>query len=188
MVYCIKKIKEMPRPNRLELISIRSRKSMNSLNRRFSSTISPNTFRSKTRKTFKTTDSLQALIDNNGAVKDVDAMLSIAATHYENLLAEPSAYRPHPYADSPEENWDNRCELIPPVTISGLLKVIGEVKIIHSADAHGIAPHMLIFIPNNYMVSPLNIFNNSISSFSGPSYWEHIKMKLLAKRVNMPYN
>ena len=64
---------------------------MNSLNRRFSSITSPNTFRSKIRKTFKTTNSLQALIDNNGVVvKDVGTMLSIADTHYENLFAESS--------------------------------------------------------------------------------------------------
>ena len=92
-----KKIKEMRRLNRWELISIRSRKLMNSLNGRFSSATSPNTFWSKIRKIFKITNSLEALIDNNGVVvKDVDNMLSIAATHYENLFVESQVYRSHP--------------------------------------------------------------------------------------------
>ena len=181
-----KKIKEMRRLNRLELISIRSRKLMNSLNGRFSSATSPNTFWSKIRKSFKTTNSLEALIDNNGVVvKDVDNMLSIAATHYENLFVESQVYRSHPYVDSPEVLWDNHYEPIPPIAMPELLKVIGKVKKKHSADAHSISPYMFKFIPNNYMVPILKIFNDSISSFSGPSYWKHVKMKLLAKKESI---
>ena len=128
-VLLYKKIKEMRRHNRLELISIRSRKLMNSLNGRFSSTTSPNTFWSKIRKSFKTTNSLEALIDNNGVVvKDVDNMLSIVATHYENLFVELQVYRPHPYVDSSEVHWDKHYEPIPPITMPELLKVIGKVK------------------------------------------------------------
>ena len=119
----------MRRLNRLELISIRSRKLMNSLNERFSSATSPNTFWSKIRKSFKTINSLEALIDNNSVVvKDVDNMLSIAATHYENLFVESQVCRPHPYVDSPEVLWDNHYELIPPITMPELLKVIGKAK------------------------------------------------------------
>ncbi|CAF4724669.1 unnamed protein product, partial [Rotaria sp. Silwood1] len=69
----------------------------------------------------------ETLIDNNNViVKDVDAMLDIAATHYENLFAEPQVYRPHPYVDSPEVHWNNRYEPIPPITMPELLKVVSK--------------------------------------------------------------
>jgi hypothetical protein len=185
-VLLLKKIKEMRRNNRLELISLRSRKLMNSLKERFSSTASPNSFWSKVRKNFNTTNSLEALIDdNNAVVNDVEAMLDIAANHYENLFIESQVYRPHPYIDSPEIHWDNRYEPIPPITMPELLKALGKVKKKHSTDAHGISSYMLRFIPNNYMIPLLQIFNDSLTTFSGPAYWKHVKMKLLAKKESI---
>jgi hypothetical protein len=178
-----KRIKEMRKNNRNELASIRSQKLTNALNERFSSSASPNLFWSKIRKNFKPMNSLEAFIDNNNTiVKDIDIMLDLAVTHYKNLFVESEVYRPHPYVDSPEVQWENHDEPIPPITMSELLKVIRKVKKKHSNDAHGISPYMLSFIPHNYMVPMLKIFNDSLTTFSGPSYWKHVKMKLLAKK------
>jgi hypothetical protein len=180
------KIKEMRRNNRLEVLALRSRKLTTSLNERFSSNSSSNSFWSKIRKNFKTTNSLEAIIDDNKViVKDVDAMLDLAANHYENLFAESQAYRPHPYVDSPDVLWHNYDEPIPPITMLELLKVLSRVKKKHSNDAHGISPYMLKFIPSNYLEPLLCIFNDSFTTFSGPSYWKHVKMKLLAKKESV---
>ncbi len=180
------KIKEMRRNNRIELVSIRSRKLTSAINERFSSSDSSNSFWSKIRKNFKTTNSLEALIDNNNViVKDIDAMLDLAATHYENLFTETLVYRPHPYVDSPEVHWDNYNEPIPPITMKELVKIVHKVKKKHSNDAHGISPYMLRFIPNNFLEPLLQIFNDSFLNLSGPSYWKHVKMKLLAKKESI---
>jgi hypothetical protein len=63
-----------------------------------------------------------------------------------------------------------------------LIKTIREVKKKHSADAHGIFPYMLRYIPNQYWRPILQIFNDSLYLYSGPSYWKILKMKLLAKK------
>jgi hypothetical protein len=170
----------------MELAAIRSRKLINSINERFSSSSSSNSFWSKMRKNFKTSNSLDAFIDNNNTiVKDEDAMLDLAVSHYENLFSESQVHRPHPYVDSPEVQWENYDEPIPPITMPELLKIVSKVKKKHSNDAHGISPYMLQFIPNKYLEPLLQIFNDSFKRYSGPSYWKHVKMKLLAKKESI---
>ncbi len=178
-----KKIKELRKLNRIELIAIRAQKLTESINDRFSSSTSSNLFWSKLKKNFKSISSLDGIIDKNDVVvKDIDGMLELVADHYENLFSESVVYRPHPYVDGPDVVWENWEEPIPPITASELAKVIAKVKKKHSCDAHGISSYMLQFIPNMYWGSLLRIFNNSLATYSGPSYWKHVKMKLLAKK------
>jgi hypothetical protein len=172
--------------NRRELELIRSKKLTRAMNERNTSSKEANAFWSKTRMQFKKVNSLDAFIDkDNEVVKDTDAMLEIAATHYEKLFSEHPVYRPHPYVDSPEVRWDNFDESIPPITMPELLKVVSKVKKKQSIDAHGISPYLLQFIPNSYWKPMLDIFNVSFTSFTGPTYWKHVKMKLLAKKESI---
>jgi hypothetical protein len=180
------KIKELRKQNRVELAAIRARRLTNVINDRFSSSTSSNLFWSKLRKKFKTTNSLNAFVDkDNSIVKDIDNMLDLAASHYGNLFSESIVYRPHPYVDSPEIRWDNYDDPIPPITRLELLKAISKVKKKHSSDAHGISSYMLQFIPSSYWGPLLRIFNKSFETYSGPSYWKHVKMKLLAKKESV---
>lgn len=109
-------------------------------------------------------------------------MLELAATHYENLFSEPTVYRPHPFVDSPEVQWDNHEDPIPPITMPELIRTISRVKKKHSTDAHGISTYMLQFIPMSYFKSLLEIYNHSLCTYTSLSYWKHVKMKLIAKK------
>ncbi|CAF1382134.1 unnamed protein product, partial [Didymodactylos carnosus] len=150
---------------------------------RFSASNGSIAFWSRLRKNFKVASSLNAFIDDNGGVvKETDKMLEMAAGYYENLFKEPVVFRPHPHIDSPELIWDNYDEVIPPITLSELMKVVTKRKKKHSVDAHGISSFMFQFIPTPFWIGLLNIFNLSLSSFVGPSYWKTVKMKLLAKK------
>ena len=178
-----KKIKELRRSNRNELVTLRAVKLTSSMNERYSSSSSSNSFWSNLRKNFHSTSSLNGLIDeNNKVVRDTETMLNMAANHYESLFMDTQVFRPHPYVDSPDVHWDNYDDAIPPITLPELLKVLAKVKNKHSSDAHGISPFMIRFIPGQFMRPLLRIFNGSFSSCSGPSYWKHVKMKLLAKK------
>jgi hypothetical protein len=177
------KILKMKKENRDELTKLRSNRLDKSIKERFAPPSPSNTFWSKARKNFKSTSSLSAFIDNNDKViKDNNKMLSLAAEHYEELFRESEVYRPHPYVDGPVVMQDNYEEKIPPITMNELMKVVAKVKKKHSTDAHGISPFMLQFLPNNYFLPILKIFNDSFTKFAGPSHWKQVKMKLLAKK------
>ncbi len=177
------KIKEMRRANREELIELRTRKLECTLKERFSSSNAAKAFWSKTRKNFKRNCGLEAFLDtNNKVVRNKADMLDIAALHYGNLFAETEVYRPHPYVDSPEVHWDNYEEKIPPIKMPELLRVVAKVKKKLSSDAHGISTYMLKFLPPMYFVPLLKIFNESLTTGCGPSYWKKVKMKLLPKK------
>jgi hypothetical protein len=180
------KIKDLRRNNKKELFRLRSEKLLSTMNERYSSSSSSNSFWSKARKNFKSINSLNAFLDvNNSIVNDTDTMLDMAAAHYETLFTDSHVYRPHPYVDSPEVHWDNFDEPIPPITLSELRKAISKVKKKLSTDAHGISPFMLQFIPIQFLETLLKIFNKSFDTYTGPSYWKHVKMKLLAKKESI---
>ena len=142
-----------------------------------------NTLWSKVRRSFKSNGTLVGFTDSDDKIiKDNETMLSMAASHYEELFQESEVYRPHPYVDGPNVTWDNFEEKISPITFPELLKVVAEVKKKQSTDAHGIFPYMLKFLPNNYFLPILKIFNESFAKFSGSSYRKQMKMELLAKK------
>ncbi|CAF4110613.1 unnamed protein product, partial [Rotaria magnacalcarata] len=60
--------------------------------------------------------SLNGFITQNGeAVKESEKMCEFAADHFENFFREPdNIYRPHPYTDAPDIEWENFNEEIPP--------------------------------------------------------------------------
>lgn len=180
------KIKELRKLNRIELAQLREKKLANDLSQRYTGESSANIFWSKLKKNFKSNSSLVALLDsNNKVVKDTDAMLEMAATHYEQVFSETEVYRPHPYVDYPAVVWENVDEPIPPITFNELLKVVDKVKKKHSNDAHGISPYMLRFLPIGFLSHIMNIFNESLANGTLPSYWKHVKMKLLAKKESV---
>jgi hypothetical protein len=156
------KIKDLRRKNRAELVELRANSLANSLKERYSSGTSASAFWSKIRKNFRTSNVLEAFMDQNDRIiKDTDSMLEMAASHYENLFAATEVYRPHPYVDVPEILWDNYDEKIPPIKMPELIKAIAKVKKKHSSDAYGISPFMLQYLPHNYLVPLLKIFNES---------------------------
>ena len=176
------KIKELRRQNRAEISNLRARRLTSAIKDRLGSTSNASHFWSNLKKSFKTTNSLDAFIDSSDkVVKDTDGMLEIAAGHYEQLFSESFVYRPHPYGDSPEIIWDNHDEPIPTITAAEVRKTIAKMKKKHSNDAHGISSFMLTYIPNSYIDSLVRIFNETLNGYSGPSYWKHVRMKLLAK-------
>ena len=177
------KIKEMRRQNRIELTEIRSKNLTNSMNERFSGSTNGNIFWSSIRKNFKTSEPLDAFIDDkNEVIKDNEEMLELAAAHFENIFNESEVYRPHPYVDSPAVIWDNNDEQITPITMLELKKVITKVKKKHSQDAQGISPHMLKYLPDNYLGPLLKIFNESLTLYTGPSHWKHCQNETSSKK------
>ena len=177
------KIKELRRQNRVELSTIRARRLTSAIKDRLGSAPAANHFWSNLKKSFKSTNSLDAFIDSNDTVvKDTNSMLELAAGHYEQLFSESIVYRPHPYVDSPGITWENHDEPIPLITAAEVRKTIAKMKKKHSSDAHGISSYMLTHIPNSYIAPLVRMFNETLIGYSGPSYWKHVKMKLLAKK------
>ena len=180
------KIKEMRRQNRVELATVRSKRLSSAIKERCASSSSSTLFWSKLKKNFKSVNSLDAFVDDNDSItKDIDSMLEMAASHYEQLFTDSTVYRPHPYTDSPEIIWDNHDEMIPPITTDELRSCIAKVKKKHSVDAHGISAYMLSYIPSSYIDPLVRIFNTALTDYSGPSRWKYVKMKLLAKKESV---
>ena len=178
-----RKIKEIRKSNKIELDLYRAKKLSSSTNEKSASAPSTISLWSKIRKRLRKTASLHGFINlNNEIIENTEDMLELVTTHYGKLFSEQLIYRPHSFVDSSEMPWDNVEEPIPPITMSELMKTVSKVKKKQSTDAHGISPFMLQYISRNYFIPLLKIFNDSLRTYSGSPYWEHVKMKLLAKK------
>ena len=176
------RVRELRKENRRELNEMRNTNLQRIIEDRNDSN-SPTNFWSKARRQFKPINSLQGLIDEEAkTVKDAKSMCELAAKHYEKLFAEVPIFRPHPYVDSPPVRWENWDQPIPPITRQELMKIVRTSKKKTSTDAHGISSFMFNYIPSKYWDLLLPIYNESLVSNSGPSYWKAIKMILIAKK------
>ena len=62
-------------------------------------------------------------------IKTPNKMCEVAADYYENFFKESEdIYHPHPYTDSPEVEWENYEEEIPPASLSEVLDVVRSCK------------------------------------------------------------
>jgi hypothetical protein len=88
-------------------------------------------FWSKTKRFFKSSaSSLKGFILPNGeVVQDVEQMLEMAATHYENLFLEPKEImRPHPFVDAPLSVTEIDDEPIPPAELEEVIQIVNACK------------------------------------------------------------
>ncbi|CAF4646630.1 unnamed protein product, partial [Rotaria socialis] len=145
-------------------------------------------FWSRTKKFMRSSSaSLNGFISQNGeVVKEAEKMCELAADHYENFFREPdNIYRPHPYTDAPEIEWENFNEEIPPVTIEEIMEVVNSRKKKKSCDAHGMSNFMFSSLPVQYWCLLLQIFNLSFSSAIVPKQWKETRVLLLAKKESI---
>ncbi|CAF4285571.1 unnamed protein product [Rotaria magnacalcarata] len=126
------------------------------------------------------------ITQNSEVVKESEKMCELAADHFEIFFREPdNIYRPHPYTDAPEIEWENYNEEIPPVTIEEILEVVHSRKKKKSCDAHGLSNFMLSSLPVHYWSLLLQIFNLSLSSTIVPNQWKDTRVLLLAKKESI---
>ncbi|CAF4467744.1 unnamed protein product [Rotaria socialis] len=134
-----------------------------------------------------TINRMRAQLTNNSEVaKESERMCELAADHFENFFREPdNIYRPHPYTDAPEIEWENYNEEIPPVTIEEILDVVHSRKNKKSCDAHGLSNFMFSSLPVHYWSLLLQIFNLSLSSTIAPKQWKDIRVLLPDKNESI---
>jgi hypothetical protein len=101
-----------------------------SLAERNTSTPRAMAFWSRTKRCMKSaSSSLHGFLLVNGTVvKDGERMCDEAANYYEEFFRESEVIRPHPYTDSPDIQWDNYDEEIPPCTIEEVINVVSSRK------------------------------------------------------------
>ena len=65
------------------------------------------------------------ILPHKEVIKTPNKMCEVAADYYENFFKESEdIYHPHPYTDSPEVEWENYEEEIPPASLSEVLDVV----------------------------------------------------------------
>ncbi len=78
-------------------------------------------------------------------------MCEIAADYYENFFKETeNIYRPHPYTDAPDIEWENYDEKIPPASVEEVLDIVCSRQKKKSCDAHGLSNYMFNSLPTSY--------------------------------------
>jgi hypothetical protein len=145
-------------------------------------------FWSRIKKFMKSTSSsLHGFILNNGEIiKNPEEMCETAADYYEDFFKEPeNIYRPHPYTDAPEVEWENYNEEIPPASVDEILDIVCSRKKKKSCDAHGLSNFMFNSLPPSYWSLLVNIFNLSFSQAIFPVQWKDTRILLLAKKESI---
>ncbi|CAF2020372.1 unnamed protein product [Rotaria magnacalcarata] len=126
------------------------------------------------------------ILPNGDVVKEAEKMCELSADHYENMFQEPmNIYRPHPYTDAPEVQWENFEEEIPPVTIEEVLQVVVSRSKKKSCDAHGLSNFMFKSLPLHYWTLFLKLFNLSFNNGAVPDKWKDTRILLLAKKESI---
>ncbi|CAF3321965.1 unnamed protein product [Rotaria socialis] len=127
--------------------------------------------------------SLHGFMLNDGTViKDGPKMCEEACKHYEEFFSESEIFRPHPYTDSPDLQWENFDEEIPLCTTEEVIDIVNSRKKKKSIDAHGLSNFTFNFLPLSYWSLLVEIFNHSFSEGTMPDRWKDSRMLLLAKK------
>ncbi|CAF4319522.1 unnamed protein product, partial [Rotaria magnacalcarata] len=141
-------------------------------------------FWSRAKKCMKSaSSSLHGFMLNDGTViKDGPKMCEEACKHYEEFFSESEIFRPHPYTDSPDLQWENFDEEIPLCTTEEVIDIVNSRKKKKSIDAHGLSNFTFNFLPLSYWSLLVEIFNHSFSEGMMPDRWKDSRMLLLAKK------
>ncbi|CAF1624420.1 unnamed protein product [Rotaria magnacalcarata] len=141
-------------------------------------------FWSRAKKCMKSaSSSLHGFMLNDGTViKDGPKMCEEACKHYEEFFSESEIFRPYPYTDSPDLQWENFDEEIPLCTTEEVIDIVNSRKKKKSIDAHGLSNFTFNFLPLSYWSLLVEIFNHSFSEGTMPDRWKDSRMLLLAKK------
>jgi hypothetical protein len=91
------------------------------------------------------------ILPNDEVIKNSEKMCEIAADYYENFFKETeNIYRPHPYTDAPDIEWENYDEKIPPASVEEVLDIVCSRQKKKSCDAHGLSNYMFNSLPTSY--------------------------------------
>ena len=123
------------------------------------------------------------ILPHKEVIKTPNKMCEVAADYYENFFKESEdIYHPHPYTDSPEIEWENYEEEIPPASLSEVLDVMRSCKKKKSCDPHGLSNVLFNSLPLSYWSLLIKIFNLSFSHAIVPRQWKDTRILLLAKK------
>ncbi|CAF1649921.1 unnamed protein product [Rotaria magnacalcarata] len=110
-------------------------------------------------------------------------MCEITADYYEEFFKEPiNIYRPHPYTDAPDVEWNNYDEKIPLASLDEVLDIVRSRRKKKSCDSHGLSNYMFNSLPPSYWSILVQIINHSFSDAIVPKKWKDTRILLLAKK------